>query len=77
MIQWGSFLKNPKSDTPFAPHVPDSKIHREKTNAQRAPAICAAMKGATSAGPMPANVFESARATVTAGLANEVDEVNQ
>ena len=35
------------------------------------------MNGATSANRMPANVLEKARAIVTAGLANEVDAVNQ
>ena len=35
------------------------------------------MKGPTSNGRMPANVLESARATVTAGLAKDVDAVNQ
>jgi hypothetical protein len=35
------------------------------------------MKGGTSWGRMPANVPEKARATVTAGLANDVDAVNQ
>ena len=33
--------------------------------------------GATPEGAIPANVSESARAIVTAGLANEVDAVNQ
>ena len=41
------------------------------------PASCAAMNPGMSDGEMPANVSESARATVTAGLANEVDAVNQ
>src|SRR4030095_7071637 len=35
------------------------------------------MNGGTSEGRMPANVFVNARATVTAGLANDVDGVNQ
>jgi hypothetical protein len=34
------------------------------------------MKGATSAGRMPAKVFDSALAMVTAGLVNEVEAVN-
>src|SRR5438445_4448778 len=42
-----------------------------------APIHCAAMKPATSAGRMPAKVSVSAGASVTAGLANEVDAVNQ
>ena len=35
------------------------------------------MKAATPAGAMPAKVSESERAIVTAGLANDVDAVNQ
>jgi hypothetical protein len=35
------------------------------------------MKPGTSAGRMPAKVSEAARARVTAGFANEVEEVNQ
>jgi hypothetical protein len=35
------------------------------------------MKADTPAGAMPAKVSESARASVTAGFANEVEAVNQ
>ena len=35
------------------------------------------MKPGRSAGRMPENVLVSARATATAGLANEVEAVNQ
>ena len=35
------------------------------------------MNPGTSIGRMPANVFVSERAKVTAGFANEVDAVNQ
>ena len=35
------------------------------------------MKPGASTGRMPENVFVAARASVTAGLANEVDAVNQ
>ena len=35
------------------------------------------MKPGASAGRMPANVSLAARASVTAGLANDVDAVNQ
>jgi len=38
--------------------------------------ICAAMNAGTSLGLMPLKVSVNARATVTAGLANEVDAVN-
>src|SRR6185503_625283 len=41
------------------------------------PIACAATNAGTSLGSMPANVSVSARASVTAGLANEVDDVNQ
>jgi hypothetical protein len=42
-----------------------------------APANCATMNPGASAGRMPANVSDAARASVTAGLANEVEDVNQ
>jgi hypothetical protein len=42
-----------------------------------APIICATMNGATSASRIPANVSERALAMVTAGLANQVEAVNQ
>ena len=35
------------------------------------------MNAGASAGRMPANVFVSDRASVTAGFANDVDAVNQ
>ena len=35
------------------------------------------MKPGTSGGRMPANVSVAARASVTAGFANDVDDVNQ
>ncbi len=35
------------------------------------------MNPSASVGRIPANVFEAARARVTAGFANEVEEVNQ
>ena len=50
---------------------------RTTRSAQTAPTSCAAMKRGTSSSLMPANVSENARASVTAGLANEVEAVNQ
>ena len=41
------------------------------------PSSCAATNAGTPLGAMPAKVFDHARAMVTAGLANEVDAVNQ
>jgi hypothetical protein len=41
------------------------------------PRNCAMIKAMTPAYAIPANVSESDRAIVTAGLANEVDAVNQ
>ena len=41
------------------------------------PMSCAAINGVTPMGAMPAKVFESERAIVTAGLAKEVEAVNQ
>ena len=51
--------------------------HRNSAAAAPAPTSCAPMKPGTSAGRMPANVSVAARASVTAGLANDVDAVNQ
>ena len=42
-----------------------------------APANCAAMNAGTSAGAIPAKLFERLRAIVIAGLAKLVEEVNQ
>ena len=38
---------------------------------------CMTMNMGAEEGLMPAKVLDSVRATVTAGLANEVDDVNQ
>ena len=51
--------------------------HRKSAVAAAAPASCAAMNPGASAGRIPANVSLAARASVTAGFANDVDEVNQ
>lgn len=53
------------------------KSNRAAGTAARAPSSCAKMNAGTWDGEMPAKVFESERAMVMAGLANEVDEVNQ
>lgn len=50
---------------------------RIRNVAEIAPHICAAMNNGTSTGRIPANVSETDLAIVTAGFANEVDEVNQ
>ncbi len=41
------------------------------------PTSWAPTKAGTEAGAIPANVFVNARPTVTAGFANDVDDVNQ
>ena len=50
---------------------------RNRTVAAAAPASCATMNPGTSAGRIPANVSVAERASVTAGFANDVDDVNQ
>src|SRR5258708_5245644 len=50
---------------------------RKARVAATAPASCAAMNPGVSTGRIPAKVSLAARASVTAGLANEVDAVNQ
>jgi hypothetical protein len=52
-------------------------INVVRASPRAAPKICAAIKGATELGAMPANVSESVLATVTAGLAKLVDEVKK
>ena len=54
-----------------------AKSHRHRPPAASAPMNCATMKPGTSGGDIPAKVSLSERAIVTAGLANEVDDVNQ
>jgi hypothetical protein len=61
---------------------PLSVIHlrqsqRPRMTAATIPANWAAMKAATPAGAIPAIVSDSERAMVTAGLANDVEAVNQ
>ena len=51
--------------------------HLNSTVAIAAPNICAAINPGTSLGRIPANVSVAARASVTAGLAKDVDAVNQ
>src|ERR1700722_833771 len=51
--------------------------HRNRNVAAMPPVNCAAINAGASAGLMPENVSETARASVTAGLANDVDDVNQ
>ena len=51
--------------------------HRNTAAAARAPTICAPMKAGAEVGAMPAKVLLRARASVTAGLAKEVEAVNQ
>jgi hypothetical protein len=41
------------------------------------PASCAKMNAGAPEGAIPAKVFEKARAIVTAGLAKDVEAVNQ
>ena len=50
---------------------------RKSNVAANPPRNCAATKPGTSAGRMPANVSLRQRARVTAGLAKEVEDVNQ
>src|SRR5258708_38440376 len=51
--------------------------HRKHSVATIAAASCATMNPGASTGRMPANVSLAARAKVTAGLANDVEAVNQ
>ena len=74
-------LRSEKPNSGFEPrffracHFVQSQLRT--ITAAAIPAIWAAMKAITPEGAMPANVSDSERAMVTAGLANEVDAVNQ
>jgi hypothetical protein len=50
---------------------------RPRTTAASIPTNCAAMKATTPVGAMPAKVSDKERAMVTAGLAKDVEAVNQ
>jgi len=50
---------------------------RNKSVATAAPRSCATMKAGTSIGRMPAKVSLAERASVTAGVAKDGDDVNQ
>src|SRR5262249_62334329 len=50
---------------------------RKSIVAAAAPTSCAIVKPVASSGRMPAKVLVAARATVTAGLANDVEAGNQ
>ena len=54
-----------------------AKSQVASASAATAPSSCAATKGGTLAGAIPAKLLERLRATVIAGLAKLVDEVNQ
>src|SRR5262249_51705533 len=51
--------------------------HRTTATAKAPPMTCATMNPGTSTGRIPANESLTARASVTAGFANDVDAVNQ
>src|SRR5437762_11061510 len=51
--------------------------HLKSIVAANAPNSCETMNAGASDGRMPAKVFVAARASVTAGFANDVDAVNQ
>jgi hypothetical protein len=55
----------------------DGTSHRNVAVAAAAPRSWATMKPDASTGRMPAKVSLAARARVTAGLAKDVDDVNQ
>jgi len=54
-----------------------SNIHPANTIANSFPISCATMNANTPPGAIPAKVSDKARPIVTAGLANDVEAVNQ
>ena len=69
--------------SPWGPTTPEEDFfkpgtsHRNRNVAPTAPASCAKINRETSAGLIPANVLLNDLAMVTAGLAKDVDAVNQ
>jgi len=63
--------------TRFATSGRPGTNQRKRTVAPAAPTIWAITNPGASPGRIPANVSDAARASVTAGFANEVDYVNQ
>jgi len=61
----------------WRPSSPLNQSHLPTVTAAAMPASCATMNEGTPAGAIPAKVLESERAMVTAGLANDVEAVNQ
>ena len=74
-LRRSAVLVNP-SVAPFPPRIPASS-QRANTVANAPPITCPQMKSGTLSGDIPAKVSVIARPNVTAGLANEVEEVNQ
>ena len=62
---------------PRGRNIHSRQSQRPSATAAIMPTSCAAINAATPAGAMPANVSDSERAIVTAGLANDVEAVNQ
>src|SRR5205809_6300598 len=63
--------------TPLASSESAGTNQRKRTVAANAPINCAAINPGASAARMPAKVSVAALARVTAGLANDIDAVNQ
>jgi hypothetical protein len=63
--------------TPLAGRIADGKRNVAMEAAINAPTICAATNAGTWLIAIPAKVVVKPRASVTAGFANEVDDVNQ
>ena len=61
----------------FASEGSNGTSQRKRIVAVKAPRSCATMKPGASTGRIPANVFVNARASIMAGLAKEVEAVNQ
>jgi hypothetical protein len=80
LIYFALTLRVPRRGAKLHPSLLDRKpgtSHRNKIVAAIPPANCATTKRGTSPGRIPANVSLKHLAIVTAGLAKEVDAVNQ
>src|SRR5258705_11115864 len=70
-------IVNAREDDRRHPRGPAGESQRNNRTADSAPTTCAATNAGTSTRRIPENVPVSARAIVTAGLANDVEAVNQ
>ena len=76
-VYWRSAARTSSADTDSLSSALGRKSQVKRSNASTLPISSAATKPGTSAGRMPEKLSVSDRAIATAGLAKEVEAVNQ